>query len=442
MKTPGPPRIPIWSKPPGHKVPVIQKKRRLVTRPSVIVSGLVVIAAIVGGFEYFVGFAYAAFYLWAGLASAPTWVWFLSALTVCFLAIWLLPRWQVSGSRGLADENRFDRENEARKTIAQLLGGLFLFVGFYASYQTLLNSREQQLTDRLTRSVDQLGATAVDGTPKIEIRLGGIYGLERIAHDSDKDNWPILEILTAYVTRNSPRIEEVDPKIKRRPLTRGSPRSDIAAILTVLARREFDCDNQIRFFGLSRTDLQGVVLASGNLCEIDFSDSLLQRANAANADLRLARFTQSDLTEANLASANCSGAHFEHAVLKKGNLLGAKLLYAIAPDADFSGTMLAQADATDSIFMRTDLRNANLLNTKFRKSNLSSADLSGDSLVLTDLTDANLEATNLDGADLSAATGITQSQIDSAIGNEQTKLPAGISRPSKWQHNSIPGPPR
>lgn len=33
--------------------------------------------------------------------------------------------------------------------------------------------------------------------------LSGIYALERIAQDSKKDHWPIMEILTAYVRENA-----------------------------------------------------------------------------------------------------------------------------------------------------------------------------------------------------------------------------------------------
>jgi hypothetical protein len=36
-------------------------------------------------------------------------------------------------------------------------------------------------------------------------RVGGIYGLERIARESEEDYWPITEILTAYVRKNAPR---------------------------------------------------------------------------------------------------------------------------------------------------------------------------------------------------------------------------------------------
>jgi hypothetical protein len=53
-----------------------------------------------------------------------------------FLALWLLPKRQVARLQGLSVENRFDRENEARKTMAQIIGGVFVLAGLYFSLQT------------------------------------------------------------------------------------------------------------------------------------------------------------------------------------------------------------------------------------------------------------------------------------------------------------------
>src|SRR3982751_6161439 len=37
------------------------------------------------------------------------------------------------------------------------------------------------------------------GGPNLEVRLGAIYALERIPRDSERDHWPIMEVLCAYV---------------------------------------------------------------------------------------------------------------------------------------------------------------------------------------------------------------------------------------------------
>ena len=67
------------------------------------------------------------------------------------------------------------------------------------------------ITDRYTKAIEQLGK--LDGDkPNIEIRLGAIYALERIARDSPRDHWTIMEVLTAYVRQNSPAAPEGNPE--------------------------------------------------------------------------------------------------------------------------------------------------------------------------------------------------------------------------------------
>jgi hypothetical protein len=75
----------------------------------------------------------------------------------------------------------------------------------------------------------------MDGaSPNIEVRLGAIYALERIAIDSPRDHWTIMDILAAYVRQNAPLRTDA-------PYVEGEkPRTDIQAILTVLGRRRIN----------------------------------------------------------------------------------------------------------------------------------------------------------------------------------------------------------
>ncbi len=105
-------------------------------------------------------------------------------------------------------------------------------------------AQEGQITERFTRAIEQLGSD------KMEVRLGGIYALERIAFDSDKDYWPIMETLTAYVRERAPWQEPPlsecagsSGKESAATATLGlatlKPATDIQAILTVLGRRKY-----------------------------------------------------------------------------------------------------------------------------------------------------------------------------------------------------------
>jgi len=84
-----------------------------------------------------------------------------------------------------------------------------------------------------------------------------------------------------------------------------------------------------------------------------------------------------------------------------------------------------------------DLMGAKLRGTKLRGANLRGAyligaDLRGADLRLADLIGADLRAADLRGADLSSALFLTQFQVNAARGDESTKLPAVLNRPSHW----------
>jgi hypothetical protein len=134
--------------------------------------------------------------------------------------------------------------------------------------KTVFVAQEGQITERFTRAVEQLGSE------KMEIRLGGIYALERIARDSEKDHWTVMEVLSAFVRENAPLGDKLDAdddeeKIKEERKN-AKMATDIQAALTVIGRRKYveievyenidisDCD--LRKAELKQADLQGAIL--------------------------------------------------------------------------------------------------------------------------------------------------------------------------------------
>ena len=98
-------------------------------------------------------------------------------------------------------------------TVVQAIGGTVLLLGLFFTWRNLRATqakldidRQGQLTNRFISAAGQLGADK-NGHPNVEVRLGGIYALDRIARDWPSDYWPIMEVLTAYVRHNAPRID-------------------------------------------------------------------------------------------------------------------------------------------------------------------------------------------------------------------------------------------
>ncbi len=105
--------------------------------------------------------------------------------------------------------------------LVALLGAPFLIWGIVIRQTTLDYQREGHITDRIAKAVEQLGTektvkvpaegggTAERSEPNIEVRLGAILALERIAQDSTRldngrDHVRVMEILCAYVRENAP----------------------------------------------------------------------------------------------------------------------------------------------------------------------------------------------------------------------------------------------
>lgn len=95
--------------------------------------------------------------------------------------------------------------------------------------------------------------------------------------------------------------------------------------------------------------------------------------------------------------------------------------------ADLRRADLRRADLTGRDLGRADLRGADL-----RGASLLGADLRGADLRSADLIGADLRGADLRGADLTGALYLTRFQIGAARGGPDTRLPATLDRPPRW----------
>ena len=79
------------------------------------------------------------------------------------------------------------------------------------------------------------------------------------------------------------------------------------------------------------------------------------------------------------------------------------------------------------------LRGADLQGADLRGAYLIGADLSHADLRRADLIGADMRDTNLAGADLTGAIFVTQTQLNAARGDQGTRIPEGLARPSHWE---------
>jgi Pentapeptide repeats (8 copies) len=227
-----------------------------------------------------------------------------------------------------------------------------------------------------------------DGKPNIEVRLGAIYALERIAFDSPRDHWTIMEVLTAYVRQNAPA-PATDPTEgeNESAITKG-PSKETQAILTVLGRRRL---------GKNR-EMEG------------------QRLDLGKIDLRGANLTYAHLRNAFLDGACLSGASFKGAIVEVGAFIRVNAEGASFFDAHLEGAKFVAAHAEGALFKRAHLERASFMGAHLKEA---------------DFTEAYLEEVDFRGA-----RGLTVEQVQRAISWKRAKFspsffPAPDSQPSQ-----------
>ncbi|CAL9480236.1 hypothetical protein SUDANB140_03030 [Streptomyces sp. enrichment culture] len=286
----------------------------------------------------------------------------------------------------VAAQDRLTAVNDVRTTLLQVVGGLVVLFGAYATWRQLRVSQdglratqEGYVTDRFSRAVDQLGSD------KLDVRIGGLHALWRIAEQSARDREAIISIQAAYLRTHlpwppdGPESPAADVPINGvAPLETRAADSQVAlTALGVLCRhreqswvnlsvtdlRRADCDGlwfpEVNFdracmeaAGLYRAHLTQASLVSVNLRHADLTIAVLRRARCVLADLRAAKlvetdlpdadFTETDLREANLRKATAHGAVFHRADLRMADLRGTDLSTADLAEARLSGALASE----------------------------------------------------------------------------------------------------
>ncbi|MER8046643.1 pentapeptide repeat-containing protein [Streptomyces sp. NPDC094032] len=273
--------------------------------------------------------------------------------------------------------------------LAAVAALLFTWLQVGQTGKELRISEEGQITTRFNAAIDNLGSGSTD------VRLGGIYALERIMKDSAADQPAVASVLSAYVRRHAPL-----------PATAPAPPPDVSAAPNVLVRRRPDRDGGLM------VDLSGTALPnwkptyayqdrSVHLRNAVPTGSDLSGVDLAGADLAGARFDGARLTGARLADADLSEALFDRAKLGDADLIGANLTGASFDDADLAGAALARASLQKAYLARARLSGTNFERADLREATFCvgiapcSRSVDGVNLAGADLAGAALEALDL-----------------------------------------------
>lgn len=238
-------------------------------------------------------------------------------LVALLVALWLALRWYLNPENTLSIVQRRDLVQglaSAGQALAVFLTGAVGLTGLFFTWrntrlarestqETLDLTRRGQITERFTQAINQLGATE-GGDKSLEIRLGGIYSLERTAREDRDYHWPIMEVLTTYVRKHAPW--KPDKGSSEEEIS--SPDPDIQAILTVIGRSIHHKDVAYGQVDLHSTDLKGADLKGANLWEANLQGTKLHKANLQGTNLQRAKLHRANLQDADLQGADLKGA--------------------------------------------------------------------------------------------------------------------------------------
>jgi Pentapeptide repeats (8 copies) len=178
----------------------------------------------------------------------------------------------------------------ARSRLLTLGAGLFAAGALVFTARNFTLSRDAQVTDRYTKAIDQLGSE------KLDVRVGGIYALQRVARVSASDHPTVMEVLAAFIREHS-REEWPVPEPDISPArAHPFPRPDVQSALTVIGRRDVRRDRQR--IDLTAAVLPGALLFGADLTRVRLVDADLRGAKLTGANLTNADFTSADLTDA------------------------------------------------------------------------------------------------------------------------------------------------
>jgi hypothetical protein len=149
---------------------------------------------------------------WAAWPSGIRWLAGIAAVVLAGAIVWALfvpgADWIAHNDVGAAKPALLQTARDAaRGRLLTLATGLFAAGALAFTALNFNLSREGQVTDRYTKAIEQLGSD------KLDVRIGGIYALERVARDSAKDHPTVMEVLTAFIREHSRDTPE--PRVRK-----------------------------------------------------------------------------------------------------------------------------------------------------------------------------------------------------------------------------------
>lgn len=325
----------------------------------------------------------------------------------------------------------------------------------------------------LTKAVEQLGATreekfvdeyiTVTGStkkdvvsktvPNIEIRLGGIYALEKIAKDHKSLHMPVMEILCSYVRQNAENSDfdnqnESDEKSEKSEIIKKLIRIDVQAAVSVIGRRNMSIIDE-EIIGDGRKDISFEDDVRFDLSNCRFTGLNMKGLTFSRANFERSVFVDSNFDDAYFDRTNFSKSEFKNVTMQNIKVNGCKLdesrfIDIYIGEAIFNRTWISRVFFENVRILDSKMLNCHFYDSQMKTADFYRCDLSGSFLSRTDFSGSRFAFVVFDGSDfwytnldmvifqecdLTMVQNLMWVEIDKCYVDELTKFPANFVRP-------------
>ncbi|HEX8552171.1 MAG TPA: pentapeptide repeat-containing protein [Abditibacteriaceae bacterium] len=279
-------------------------------------------------------------------------------------------------------------------------------------------TRDGKLAERYSKAIDLLAKRNDNKIDTVSF-LGGVYALERIARESPKDHWAIMELLLTIAR------QEIELKRSEEKSTRWISR-EVQSVLTVLGRRQLNFDNFAE--GYSDPALKERVIQLGDLIiqgasfrSLRFSNAWFVNTEFHNCDFRGAQLQDTVFQRAKFydcifgdlsqkETTICNRADFLGSTFEDSYLINTNFTDCVLVGCKFGPRPTPNIPLDPNDAFSVDLTGVNFTDAKLAGAYF----VPGSELINVNFERANLKNTQLRGVNISQANNLTPEQLKEA----------------------------
>jgi len=307
-------------------------------------------------------------------------------------------RYQVQAIHAQIEAQQKATEEQIRLTRSQLQINL-------AEVKRLNDQSQVQLiTDRYMQAVGQTGH------PSVDVRVGGIHLLERIAKDHPEGYAEtIYEVLVSSLrehTRPNPATAMLMNELtaahnRKQRLDEDLPHiepigSDVEAVLAVLARNRALFDAHVARLAPGAGHGTGAHLVGLNLSGAWLSGAMLDGATLTDVTLSDARLVGASFRGTQLVSCSFGNASLLDCVFDSARLNNCRFAWATIDGSSFDNAHIDNSYFGDATIVRSRFNSAKLSNIRFVFAKVSEATFEGTTIAEADFEKSQVDNTRFD----------------------------------------------